>query len=119
MTTVVRKRLHLSRSKVCASAGTRIADSPATVMAELKDKIKIALDESRMLVLGTQILLGFQFRSAFEPAFEQLPKSSQYLKMFGLMILLVAITLIMAPVHTIELSAPAVMPKTSINSRPR
>ena len=66
-------------------------------MAELKDKIKIALDESRMLVLGTQILLGFQFRSAFEPAFEQLPKSSQYLKMLGLMILLVAITLIMAP----------------------
>lgn len=66
-------------------------------MTELKDKIKIALDESRMLVLGTQILLGFQFRSAFEPAFDQLPKSSQLLKMIGLMILLVAITLIMAP----------------------
>ena len=66
-------------------------------MTELKDKIKIALDESRMLVLGTQILLGFQFRSAFEPAFDQLPKSSQHLKMIGLMILLVAITLIMAP----------------------
>src|ERR1041385_5873837 len=66
-------------------------------MAELKDKIKIALDESRMLVLGTQILLGFQFRSTFEPAFEQLPKSSQYSKMIGLMILLTAITLIMAP----------------------
>jgi hypothetical protein len=66
-------------------------------MTELKDKIKIALDESRMLVLGTQILLGFQFRSAFEPAFDQLPRSSQYLKMTGLMILLVAITLIMAP----------------------
>jgi len=66
-------------------------------MAELKDKIKIALDESRMLVLGTQVLLGFQFRSTFEPAFDQLPKSSQTLKMIGLMILLVAITLIMAP----------------------
>jgi uncharacterized protein DUF6328 len=66
-------------------------------MIDLKDKIKIALDESRMLVLGTQILLGFQFRSAFEPAFDQLPKSSQYLKMIGLMILLIAITLIMAP----------------------
>ena len=66
-------------------------------MTELKDKIKIALDESRMLVLGTQILLGFQFRSAFEPAFDQLPKSSQHLKLIGLMILLVAITLIMAP----------------------
>jgi hypothetical protein len=66
-------------------------------MANLKDKIKIALDESRMLVLGTQVLLGFQFRSAFEPAFDRLPKSSQYFKMVGLMILLAAIGLIMAP----------------------
>src|SRR4051812_48702896 len=66
-------------------------------MAELKDKIKIALDESRMLVLGTQVLLGFQFRSIFEPAFDQLPQSSQSLKLVGLMILLIAITFIMAP----------------------
>ena len=66
-------------------------------MTELKDKIKIALDESRMMILGTQVLLGFQFRSAFEPAFDRLPRSSQYLKMMGLMILLVAIALIMAP----------------------
>lgn len=66
-------------------------------MTELKDKIKIALDESRMLILGTQVLLGFQFRAAFEPAFDRLPKSSQYLKMMGLMILLFAIGLIMAP----------------------
>ena len=66
-------------------------------MARLKDKIKIALDESRMLVLGTQILLGFQFRVVFEPAFDRLPASSQYLKMAGLVVLLIAIGLIMAP----------------------
>jgi len=29
---------------------------------ELTKKIKIALDETRMLILGAQILLGFQFR---------------------------------------------------------
>src|SRR2546430_10351164 len=50
-----------------------------------------------MLVLGTQILLGFQFRSVFEPAFESLPRSSQTLKMFGLVILLVAIAFMMSP----------------------
>jgi DMSO reductase anchor subunit len=66
-------------------------------MIELKDKIKIALDESRMLVLGTQILLGFQFRVVFEPAFDQLPTSSKLLKMTALMVLLIAIALIMAP----------------------
>jgi hypothetical protein len=63
----------------------------------LKDKIKLALDESRMLILGAQILLGFQFRAVFESAFEQLPKSSQLLKMGALVILLGAIALIMAP----------------------
>jgi multisubunit Na+/H+ antiporter MnhG subunit len=66
-------------------------------MAELKDKIKLALDESRMLVLGAQILLGFQFRAVFEAAFDRLPKSSQLLKMGALIILLGAIALIMAP----------------------
>lgn len=50
-----------------------------------------------MLVLGTQILLGFQFRDVFEPAFERLPRSSQTLEMFGLVILLVAIAFIMSP----------------------
>jgi len=46
-------------------------------MTRLKDKIKLTLDESRMLVLGAQILLGFQFRSVFEAAFDRLPRSSQ------------------------------------------
>ncbi len=66
-------------------------------MASLKEKIKVALDESRMLVLGAEILLGFHFRVVFEPAFERLPPSSQYLKMAALLILLAGIALVMAP----------------------
>src|SRR6266576_1368980 len=69
----------------------------STAMAALKDKIKVALDESRMLILGAQVLLGFAFRSAFEPAFERLPKFSQHLKLVSLFILLIAIGLLMAP----------------------
>lgn len=66
-------------------------------MAKLKDKIQTALDESRMLVLGSQVLLGFQYRSAFEPGFEKLPTLSQYLKMTGLCLLLVALGLLLSP----------------------
>ena len=66
-------------------------------MAALKDKIKTALDESRMLILGAQVFLGFQFRAVFEPAFERLPRSSQYLKLAGLATILVAIALLMSP----------------------
>jgi Family of unknown function (DUF6328) len=66
-------------------------------MAKLKDKIQNALDEARMLVLGSQVLLGFQFRSVFEPGFAKLPPSSQYLKMTGLALMLVALGLLLAP----------------------
>jgi DMSO reductase anchor subunit len=66
-------------------------------MAKLKDKIQNALDEGRMLVLGSQVLLGFQYRSAFEPGFEKLSLSSQYLKMSALILMLIAIGLLLAP----------------------
>lgn len=66
-------------------------------MAQLKDKIKTALDESRMLILGAQVLLGFQYRSVFESGFDKLPLSSQYLKLCGLCLMLVAVGMIMSP----------------------
>lgn len=64
---------------------------------KLTDKIKTGLDESRMLVIGMQILLGFQYRGVFEPGFQPLPTVSQYLKLAGLAVLLIAICLIMWP----------------------
>ena len=66
-------------------------------MAKLKDKIQNALDEGRMLVLGSQVLLGFQFRSAFEQGFEKLPLASQYLKMGALGLMLLALGLLITP----------------------
>jgi hypothetical protein len=65
--------------------------------AKLKDKIQNALDESRMLVLGAQVLIGFQFRSAFEQGFNKLPHTSQYLKLGGLVLLLIVIGLLLTP----------------------
>lgn len=66
-------------------------------MAELKDKVKTALDEGRILILGANILLGVQYRSALEKGFDQLPHSSQYLKLGGLGLMLIAIALLMSP----------------------
>ena len=66
-------------------------------MAKLKDKIQNALDEARMLILGSQVLLGFQFRSAFEPGFDALPRYSQTLKFVGLCLMIAAVGLLMWP----------------------
>jgi cytochrome bd-type quinol oxidase subunit 2 len=66
-------------------------------MAKLKDRIKTALDEGRMLILGSQILLGFQYRAVFEKGFEKLPQTSQFLKLGALCLMLVATALLMSP----------------------
>ena len=66
-------------------------------MAKIKDKVKNALDEARMLVLGAQVLVGFQFRSIFEQGFDKLPLPSQLLKLLGLGLMLLAVALIISP----------------------
>jgi hypothetical protein len=66
-------------------------------MAQLKDKIKTTLDEGRMLILGAQVLLGFQFRSVFEKGFEKLPEHAKYTKLGGLGLLVLAVMLLMWP----------------------
>ena len=66
-------------------------------MAQIKDKVQNALDEVRILILGSQVLLGFQFRSVFEPGFEALPAHARYLKFGGLGLMTFAVGLLMAP----------------------
>ena len=42
----------------------------------LSAKVKTSLDETRTLMLGAQILLGFQFHAAFQQRFDDLlPKA--------------------------------------------
>jgi hypothetical protein len=66
-------------------------------MSQLTDKIKTTLDEGRMLILGAQVLLGFQFRSAFETGFEKLPEHARSLKLCGLGLMIVAVMLLIWP----------------------
>jgi len=66
-------------------------------MARLRDKVQNALDEARLLILGAQVLLGFEYRSVFENGFERLPAHSRYLKLVGLTSLLVVLALLVWP----------------------
>ena len=67
-------------------------------MDDLKDKVKIALDEARILVLGVQVLVGFEYQSVFQKNFDQLPGLSQNIKVASLLLMLLAFGLIVAPV---------------------
>ncbi len=66
-------------------------------MAKLKDKIKNTLDEGRILVIGSQVLIGFQFRSMFEPGFEQLSAHARYMKLGSLGLMVLALALLIWP----------------------
>ena len=63
----------------------------------LRDQVDNALDESRMLILGAQVSLGFQFQAVFQPGFDRLAQSAQGLMVVGLYLMLVAVGLLLAP----------------------
>jgi hypothetical protein len=64
---------------------------------EISKKVKIGLDETRMQVLGAQILIGFQFRSAFESTFDNLPVWSRYLDGLALLLMVSTLGLLILP----------------------
>jgi hypothetical protein len=64
-------------------------------MASLAWKIGNALDESRMLMLGTQVLIGFHCTGVLEPGFKDLGPVHRAAMLVGLVLLLVAATLLM------------------------
>jgi hypothetical protein len=66
-------------------------------MAKLKDKVQNALDEARLLILGTQVLFGFQLRAVFEKGFDKLPSISQSLNLVALGLLLITLALLIWP----------------------
>jgi hypothetical protein len=70
---------------------------------ELSKKVKIALDETRILILGAQILLGFQLRGVFSEGYDHLPSHARYLNgiALGLMICAVGLLITPGPYHRI------------------
>jgi hypothetical protein len=55
---------------------------------DLDRRVKLALDETRLLILGVQVLLGFQFQSFFQDAFVELPSVSRWLCVAGVALLI-------------------------------
>jgi hypothetical protein len=64
---------------------------------EIAKKVKTALDETRILVLGAQILIGFQLRAAYEKLFDELPAASRYLDGGALLLMIVTLALLILP----------------------
>jgi len=63
----------------------------------LKDKVKTALDETRLLILGSQILFGFQLNAMFQDAFEQLSALGRGLNACGYFFMATTVGLLIAP----------------------
>jgi hypothetical protein len=66
-------------------------------MTPLPHKVPHVLDESRLLIIGAQVLLGFQSRAAFEPGFERLSRAAQYLNLGALSLMRAAVALLITP----------------------
>ena len=63
----------------------------------LSSKVKTALDETRTLMLGAQILLGFQFHGAFQERFDSLSHSTKIIDATALLLMLSSVGLLIAP----------------------
>ncbi len=66
-------------------------------MSKLENRIENALNETRTLILGAQVLLGFQFHATLEEGFDRLPESSRLLILGDLALMIVAVGLLIWP----------------------
>ena len=64
---------------------------------KLEQKLKTALNENRLLILGTQVLFGFQFNGIFQDQFAQLPPYARGLACSGLTLLMLSVAFLIAP----------------------
>src|SRR5256714_12264927 len=60
-------------------------------------RVKTALDETRLLILGAQILFGFHLNGAFQSGFSDLAPTSRTLHALSFLMMAVAVALLIAP----------------------
>src|SRR5213078_2786252 len=63
----------------------------------LKERVTHVLDELRVVLPGTQALLGFQFVAIFSPGFNSLSQTMRYVHLASLCIVTLTTVLLMAP----------------------
>lgn len=66
-------------------------------MAQLKDKVENVLNETRILVLGIQILIGFAFRGFFEPGFSRMAPYARQVQLASLALMLLGLGVLLMP----------------------
>ena len=66
-------------------------------MSGITEKVRTSLSEGRNLVLGAQILLGFQYNAAFQPGFGRLAGHARWVEAATLGLLLATMLLLLAP----------------------
>lgn len=66
-------------------------------MSKLQTKVENALNEARVLVLGSQVLLGFQFRAFFEHGWDTLLPRDRACELGGLFALLLTVLVLFLP----------------------
>lgn len=63
----------------------------------LSKAVKIALDETRLLILGAQVLLGFQLQAMFREGFARLHPAGQLVCEVALLLMAITVALLIAP----------------------
>ena len=63
----------------------------------LSRQVKTALDETRLLMLGAQVLFGFKLNGVFQEEFANLSLASRYVDCAGQVLMAIAIGLLVAP----------------------
>jgi len=64
---------------------------------DLDRRVKAALDETRLLILGVQVLLGFEFQCFFQDGFSNLSESSKSICMVSLCLVILSIGVLVIP----------------------
>jgi hypothetical protein len=62
-----------------------------------REKLKTALDETRLLILGSQVLFGFQFNAMFLEGFDELSRLGRGLDAFSFCLMALVIGFLIAP----------------------
>ena len=65
-------------------------------MAPIEARLKDVLDETRLAMLGAQLLMGLQYRAAFTPGFARLPDMFRWLAGVALMLILASVALLLS-----------------------
>src|SRR6202011_499395 len=82
------------RAKACVEPAPAL---PRYRGMALTEKVKTALDETRLLILGSQILFGFQLNGMFQDAFEQISAAGRSLNACGYFLMATTVGLLIAP----------------------